>query len=276
MLTPQIKCNLCDQRQFKVVEEDQQPYNVLKCKNCSLVFVWPHPPHVELETHYDNGYYDEWISRQKARRQGMWRKRLKKVAKFKSSGYLLDVGCGEGAFLGLAQKKGWQVSGTEISAFAARYASEALNTDIFCGDLLSAHFKENYFDVVTMWHVLEHVDDPKKYLSEIQRILKPDGLFVLAVPNVNNLVFQIVYRIIRGRSLKLFTIGEKEIHLYHFSPVTLKRYLAATGFSCLSLAPDYGIIEPAKKIVNWISTIPYYLAGMQIFDAIEVVAVPKR
>lgn len=276
MLSSEIKCNLCDQRQFEIVEDDQQPYKVLKCANCSLVFVHPHPPAVELESHYDNGYYDEWISRQKDKRLGMWQKRLEKIAGFKSSGQLLDVGCGEGAFLGLAQKKGWQVSGTELSAFGARYAADTLGSDIYRGDLLSAGFKKNFFDVVTMWHVLEHVDDPKKYLSEIHRILKPDGLFVIAVPNVNNLVFQIAYRIVKGKMHKLFTIGEKEIHLYHFSPITLRRYLEETGFSCLRLAPDYGIIDPAKKIVNWISAIPYYLAGIQIFDAIEVIAFPKR
>ena len=276
MLSSETKCNLCGQRQFKSVEEDQQPFKVLKCLNCSLVFVHPHPPSVELESHYDDGYYDEWISKQKARRLKMWQKRLEKITKFKSGGYLLDVGCGEGAFLGLAQKKEWQVSGTELSAFAAHYASKTLNTDIFCGDLLSVHFGENFFDVVTMWHVLEHVNDPKKYLSEIHRILKPGGLFVLAVPNVNNLVFQSAFWIARGRRLKLFTKGEKEIHLYHFSPVTLRRYLEEAGFGSLRLAPDFGIIEPAKKMVNWISVIPYYLAGIHIFDALEVFAVPAK
>jgi len=276
MLSSEIKCNLCNQHQFKVVEEDQQPFKVLKCKSCSLVFVHPHPPHVELESHYDDGYYEEWIRKQKVSRLRMWQKRLKKVSKYKSSGYLLDVGCGEGAFLSLAQKNGWQVSGTELSAFAARYAADKLNTDIFCGDLLSAGLKEHFFDVVTMWHVLEHVDDPKKYLAEIYRILKPDGLFVVAVPNVNNLIFQIAYRMMKRQRFKLFTKGEKEIHLYHFSPVTLRRYLEETGFSCLRLAPDYGIIEPAKKIVNWISVIPYYLGGIQAFNAIEVFAVPEK
>ena len=84
MSSPDMACNLCEQRQFKVIEEDQQPFKVLKCKDCSLVFVYPHPPRVELESHYDNGYYDDWISRQKAGRLRMWQKRLNKVTKFKS------------------------------------------------------------------------------------------------------------------------------------------------------------------------------------------------
>jgi len=276
MILPEIKCNLCNERQFKVIEEDQQPFKVLKCKNCSLVFVYPHPTYVDLESHYDNGYYDEWISKQKASRLKMWQKRLIKITKFKSSGFLLDVGCGEGAFLCLAQKKGWQVSGTEISTFAVKHASAELNKNIFCGDLRSVQFRENLFDVVTMWHVLEHVDDPQKYLSEIHRILKPDGLLVLAVPNVNNMVFQLVYRIVRGRKLKLFTKGEKEIHLYHFSPTTLRAYLEITGFNCLKLSPDFGVIALSKKIVNMISVVPYYLAGIHIFGAIEVFAVPNK
>ncbi|MDF1593537.1 MAG: class I SAM-dependent methyltransferase [Desulfobacterales bacterium] len=101
----------------------------------------------------------------------------------KKGGHLLDVRCGEGSFLAVVQKEGWRVSGTEFSMFAAKQAADLLNIDIFCGKLSNAGFHENSFDVVTMWHVLEHVDDPKKYLEEIHRILKPNGLFVFAVPD---------------------------------------------------------------------------------------------
>jgi hypothetical protein len=86
---------------------------------------------------------------------------------------------------------------------------------------------------------------------------------------------QIAYRIIRQRKVELFTKGEKEIHLYHFSPKTLKRYLNETGFKCLKLSPDFGIVESSKKLVNMISVIPYYFAGIKIFNAIEAYAIPK-
>lgn len=269
-------CNLCGKSRFKTLENDQTPHRVLMCDNCTLVFVHPQPEDSWLQSHYDNGYYQEWLNRQKRPRMRMWQKRVKKITRCSHSGHLLDVGCGEGTFLALIQKEGWQVSGTEFSAYAARHAADRLKTDIFCGELPAAGFPEDSFDVVTMWHVLEHVGDPKRYLAEIHRILKPSGLLVVAVPNFHNLVFRFFYRIIKGRKLKLFTKGEKEIHLFHFSPVTLKRYLEGTGFGRIRLGPDFGMVEPAKKIVNLVSVIPYYLAGISVYDAVEAFALPDK
>ncbi|MEW6670461.1 MAG: class I SAM-dependent methyltransferase [Thermodesulfobacteriota bacterium] len=271
-----ISCHLCGKSSFITLEDDETPYRVLKCHSCSLVFVHPQPNYTELKGHYDDGYYKDWLDRQKKQRLRMWNRRVKKIISAKKPGRLMDVGCGEGTFLALIQQEGWKICGTEFSEFAARHASDLLGTDIFCGELPSAGFQKNTFDVVTMWHVLEHVDDPKKYLKEAYRILKPDGLFVLAVPNVNNLVFQFAYRVVKGRKLKLFTKGEKEIHLFHFSPTTLKRFLEEAGFRRIKLRPDFGIVEPAKKIVNLISVIPHYLGGINTFDAIEVFATPDK
>lgn len=270
------KCNLCGEDRFRVIEDDEPPFKVLQCENCSLVFVYPHFNVKDLGEHYNDNYYKEWLIAQKEGRSRMWRQRLSKLERFHNRGRLLDVGCGEGTFLQLAQKNGWQVSGTEISSYAARYAADILKVDVFCGELPDARHLENSFDVVTMWHVLEHVTDPHSYLTEIHRILKPNGLLLLAVPNLNNLVMQIVYRIFKQRKLKLFSKDEKEVHLYHFSWKTLNSYLEKTGFDCLRISPDFGIIDYTKKIVNIVSIIPYYLFGAKVFNAIEIFAVPKK
>ncbi|MBW1908177.1 MAG: class I SAM-dependent methyltransferase [Deltaproteobacteria bacterium] len=276
MISHEISCNLCGQRHFNILEEDQLPFKVLKCINCSLVFVYPQPEPVELKDHYEEGYYSEWIYTEKKKRLKMWSKRLNSLEKYKNGGMLLDVGCGEGTFLKLAQNSGWKISGTELSSYAAKYASNALGTDVFCGDLEDAKYPDHSFDVVTMWHVLEHVKDPKKYLLEVHRILKSNGLMVIAVPNVNDLVMQIAYRIIKRRKLKLFLKDEKELHLYHFSTGTIKSYLEKTGFDCLKRSPDFGIIASSKKLINVISVLPYYLIRLKIFNSIQIFATPKK
>lgn len=276
MISTEISCNLCGQRGFKVIEDDGAPLKVLQCESCSLVFVYPLPDRTELEEHYDDSYYRDWLHTQKESRIRMWTNRLNKLKRFRSGGNLLDVGCGEGTFLQLAKENGWKTSGTEVSSYAARYAANASGADIFCGEIPNAGYPENSFDVVSIWHALEHVRDPKRYLEEIQYILKPDGLLVIAVPNLNNLVMQIAYRIIKRRKLKLFSKDEKEVHLYHFSAQTIQAYLDITGFECLRLAPDFGIIEPSKRFINMISVIPYYLAKIKIFNAIEIYATPKK
>lgn len=276
MISTETNCNLCGQKSFEVIEDDEAPFKVLQCKKCSLVFVYPLPDRTELEEHYDDSYYHNWLDTQKESRIRMWSNRLNKLKRFRSGGNLLDVGCGEGTFLQLAKENGWKTSGTEVSSYAARYAANVSGADIFCGELPDARYPENSFDVVTMWHVLEHVRDPKRYLKEIHHILKPDGLLVMAVPNLNDLVMQITYRIIKRRKMKLFSKDEKEVHLYHFSAETIKAYLDKTGFECLTLSPDFGIVEYSKKLINIISVIPYYLAGIKIFNAIEIYTTPKK
>jgi 2-polyprenyl-3-methyl-5-hydroxy-6-metoxy-1,4-benzoquinol methylase len=276
MTALQAYCNLCGHNNFRIIEKDEFPFQVLKCGSCGLVFVHPHPGRDQLKSHYCENYYSEWINQQKNKRTRMWISRLNRIKKLQACGRLLDVGCGEGLFLSLAQDSGWQISGTELSPYASKFASKALGTEIYDGQLHNASFADNSFDVVTMWHVLEHVEDPISCLSEVHRVLRPHGLLVLAVPNANDLVMQMAYRIIRRRRLKLFSIYDKEVHLYHFSPKTLNAYLEKTGFDCLRISPDYGIVKFSKKLINWISVIPFYIAGFKIFNAIEASAVPRK
>lgn len=186
----------------------------------------------------------------------------------------MDVGCGEGLFLQTAQKKNWHIWGTEISGFAAKHASKQLGTDIYCGELSDGGFKEKGFDVVTMWHVLEHVKNPKQYLRTMRKIIKKNGVLIIAVPNVNNLLMQLAYLVFKGRKLKLFTIGEKEVHLFHFSVKTLTAYLREAGFEVRGIAPDFGTIFSPQQLMNYFSATLYYILGIKIFNAIEIVAAP--
>ncbi len=275
MMATEPVCNLCGWKEFEIIEDEEAPFRVLGCKMCSLVFVHPQPESEVLATHYDEDYYRAWTGPQKRERIKMWAARLDRVEKYKQEGRLLDVGCGDGVFLDLAKKRGWKVVGTELSSFAALRASDLLEEDIFCGGLLDAGYPEKYFDVVTLWHVLEHVQNPLKYLTEVRRIIKSDGLLVIAVPNVNNIVMQVAYRLIRRKRIKFYSREDREIHLYHFSVDTLMKYLSRTGFSCLSYGPDFGIVETSKKAINWLAAAFFYLTGMKIFNAIEVYAEPE-
>jgi 2-polyprenyl-3-methyl-5-hydroxy-6-metoxy-1,4-benzoquinol methylase len=266
------RCNLCGENRFRIIEEDQRPQYVIKCLHCGLIFVDPFPAVTDLSTHYDEEYYAEWLEAQSARRLKMWRRRLEALERRRRPGCLLDVGCATGTFLQLAQDGGWEVRGTEFSAYAAKYAGEHLKADIFCGELVDARYEEASFDAVTFWHVLEHVTDPTRTLEEAHRILKPSGLLVIAVPNVNDLVMRATYRIVKGKPLRLFTQGEREIHLFHFSADTLQAYLQKTGFDGVRIIPDYGITDPSKKLVNAVAVACSYLTGRKLFNALEAYA----
>ena len=270
---PEACCNLCGHCDFLVQEDSAPPFRVLKCRHCGLVFVYPFPALDDLACHYDEIYYRPWLTEQKGKRDRMWRARLDRIESRIPSGHLLDVGCGDGSFLQMAQKKGWKINGTEFSPYASQFVAERLRCNIHCGDLTTAGFSESTFDVVTMWHVLEHVRDPMAYLIEIQRILKPGGWLILAVPNVKAFFLQLAYGLVKGKKMKAFSKNDREIHLYHFSTDTLRAYLIKAGFSRMDLVPDTGIVDHRQQVINGLATLFFRLSGRPYFNAIEAWAV---
>ena len=180
-------------------------------------------------------YYDGWVSQSESRAR-MVSKRLVALQEQTKPGYLLDVGCGLGTFLSLAESFGWQVSGTEVSEFAVSYAKKELARDVFLGNLEKAGFENNYFDVVTLWHVLEHVQRPVKLLAEVKRIIKPGGLVVIEVPNVRYLP-QLIKGVLKAGNPYFYICPENnpEKHLSHFDGKTLKRILSRADFHVLNV-----------------------------------------
>jgi 2-polyprenyl-3-methyl-5-hydroxy-6-metoxy-1,4-benzoquinol methylase len=81
------------------------------------------------------------------------------------------------------QKRGWEAEGTEFSAQSAAHARQLLGVPIHAGDLASANFPKAHFDAVILWHVLEHVPSPAATIREVERILRPGGIFLVGVPN---------------------------------------------------------------------------------------------
>jgi SAM-dependent methyltransferase len=270
----EIHCDLCGCDQFSVVESCAPPCRVLRCQCCSLVFVHPFPSADILRDHYSDDYYREWIDAQRDRRLAMWEARLNRLERRTPRGRILDVGCGEGAFLELAAARGWEIWGTELSVDGARHSSARLGREMYRGELHEARLPSGFFDVVTLWHVLEHVRQPSRYLDEIRRILRPDGLCVIAVPNVDDLFMRAAYRIVRGRPPRLYSGQDREIHLFHFSAATIDQYLKKAGFNVCRIGPDFGIIEHGKRIINLTAAAFLYVSGLMLCNALEVHARP--
>jgi len=163
-----------------------------------------------------------WWLRALVERWGGVARRRRAVERLLPSGRILDVGCATGDFLTGMQKHGWDVHGVEIAPEAAAQASARLGAPIFAGDLLPANFPNEYFGVVTLWNVLEHLYEPTASLREAFRILKPGGWLILTVPNTESLDFRLFGR---------FWIGwDTPRHLYLFSPQLLIKILRQIGF----------------------------------------------
>jgi len=264
-------CVLCNGTTPEVIEECRKEFNVLECPGCGLVYVSPLPEKVLIESAHSDSYYAPWLKNQRSKRIKMWEKRLRTLNRLSvNKGRLLDIGCAEGLFPELAGKDGWDATGTEISHFAAQYGKEKLGLNIIQGELIDMKFPDNTFDAVTMWHVLEHTRDPIAVLREIRRILKDNGIFILAIPNMNNFLFQLAYRLIRGRRMHLFDPDDRELHLYHFTTETIRLALEKTGFSVQKILPDMGIVQRRIKVLNKLAAACSFLTGKIITDAIEV------
>src|SRR6266478_701504 len=136
------------------------------------------------------------------------------------AGRYLDVGCGSGAGLGVARALGWQVTGIEVDESAAQKARR-FTDELHVGDVLEAPFAAARFDVITAYHVLEHVVDPVAVVRRMVDWLAPGGLLVVEVPNAGGLGAALFGRAWSGLELPR--------HLSHFTPATLELVLRKAG-----------------------------------------------
>jgi SAM-dependent methyltransferase len=140
----------------------------------------------------------------------------------KQQGRVLDVGCGAGYFVREAIKAGYAAEGVEFSPEAAEFGRRHWNLPITVGDAQGLGYPDDAFDAVTLWHVLEHLSHPAEMLGTVHRLLRDDGVLILAVPNFASLQA----RVFKARWYHL----EVPRHLYHFDPASLRALLARKGF----------------------------------------------
>lgn len=204
---------------------------IVRCTQCGLLYQNPRPELDEIIAHYPSIYdlYEPVFENRKipfllkqAYEFGM-NQRIRYITRYKNGGKLLDIGCATGTFLKAIGKRGdWDLYGIEISEYASNIARGHFGLNIFTGLLEQAGFPDGYFDVVTLWDVLEHLHNPVGTLREIHRILKKDGLLVMRLPNGASWDAKIFGRFWAGL--------EAPRHLFIFTPSTLGRALSQTGF----------------------------------------------
>ena len=167
----------------------------------------------------------------------------KNAIPYRGEGNLLDVGCGGGSYLYRLKSWGWNAYGVEPSAVGAAQA-RSLGLHVYQGQLEEAAFPDSFFDVVRLNHVLEHLTDPHGTLCEIKRIVRPDGLVYVTVPNT--------------RSLNFWLFGENWYgldiprHVVSYSPEALKFLCDGTGFEIVRMRFRSGPF-------NFVRSVKYYL-----------------
>lgn len=270
-----VSCNLCGDSVWETLFYTQDlkygvdgEFSVVRCKNCGLVFLNPQPLVERLKIHYPGPDYHGHkkvgiIPVQDAMTSGRFSypERKENICKYKKRGKILDVGCADGYFLASMREKGWQVYGIEASEYAGRFTRDVLGIEVYIGLVETFDCPWTDFDVVTFYHVLEHLHDPQLALCKAANILKTGGLLAIEVPNIDNFLFN-TYRLL-GASNRLYRTLSQETdwnqyphylldvprHLYFFSPNTLSQMLIKANMQIIRCKHDYigtnGVIDTA-------------------------------
>ena len=221
-------CPLCGATAARTLfSVGEKSYSVVSCKECGLRYTRPLPTHDELEDLYNDGYYvtnnprkiSLDIFRRLFQMSVLWKHR--QAFSTQQGGRILDVGCGNGDFLASLSSRGWETHGIEFSTAASALA-RSKGITVHQGSLESANFPNGFFNVVTLWHVFEHLPNPANELREAQRILCDDGLLIIEVPNSASLTFKLCKADWYGADVPR--------HFQHFTPSTLRRILRRAAF----------------------------------------------
>ncbi len=252
------KCVLCDRSRGRTLYEVEsaaeafknRKFEIVRCHDCGLVSTQPRLSEEGLRDCYPEAYYSKDRLRLKSFLEDdvPWLRRADRLEKYSRGGSILDIGCGSGGFLGSLDVRRWQKYGVEISPVPAESARRRFNIHVFVGDLQEANFLDDQFDVITLWHVLEHLPNAFEVLKEIKRILKKGGVLLMAVPN-----FESLERKLTKDKWYHFDIPR---HLFHFSPETIGKMLCKADFKILKvrhfeLKNWYGFLQSSLNTLGF-------------------------
>lgn len=221
-------------KDFMVTRQD---FEVWECSFCSLRFTQAIPTETEIGAYYQSESYVSHTDTQK----GLVNKLYHKVRKITLRGkeklaesvthtgkQLLDIGAGTGAFADHMRKQGWQVSGIEADEAARKKAANLYGLTLYANPELF-YLQQNHYDIITMWHVLEHVHTLHEYIEQIKKILHDNGTLLIAVPNYTS-HDAALYK-------EYWAAYDVPRHLYHFSPGAMRALLKKHELKLRAIKP---------------------------------------
>ena len=267
------KCPICGSNKFSVFLKTkdyfltQEEFTLDQCDQCGFVFTNPIPALHELEKYYDSPDYLSHTANKpsftgtvyKLFRNANIKKKFKLVDHYANGKNLLDIGCGTGELLSHFKNKGWNVKGVEPNQSARKFASQNYNIAVF-DEIELDNFKAESFDVISMWHVLEHVPDLNKRMVQLRRLVKKEGLIVIALPNLASPDAQKYRSHWAGLDVPR--------HLYHFTKTTFSLLLKKHKMELLKSIPMkfdafYVSLLSEKYLGKKIPYLPAFINGLQ-------------
>ncbi len=245
---------------------------VLECRSCRLAFLAEFPSPAERAAYYQDEYYEEGtgqrflrpferlvrafrnrrardiLKRLPAAAEGRGQNTGRNTGRNAGRNAFLDIGCGRGLLLEAFERRGWEAVGTQLSRTAPAACRGGSGVRILNGELPELRLDEESFRAIAIYHVLEHVDRPAEYLAETRRLLRPDGLLVVEVPDAGGPGFRFL-------GLRNFCLDHPN-HLLFFRPGTLRRMLEAAGFEIAAESRFSLEYSPFTTLQNLLNLLP--------------------
>ncbi|OPH57488.1 hypothetical protein BC351_02880 [Paenibacillus ferrarius] len=258
-------CPICEEAESKLYYRYPR-FNLMKCSGCEVIY----RESLESVQHDQliRDIYDEnWV----AMRDRYAVNTLREHASFNTmlldmfvqkKGKLLEIGSGTGEFLWLAREAGWEVTGVEPSAVACEYANHryglALHNEIWHESIFE---QGESFDAIVFWHVLEHIPNPKSFLKQVKRLLKPEGRVLFSLPNLHSLTNAIL-----GTASPILV---EEDHLCHYAKEHIEQLMSLNGYDIISL---FSREEPSRleRDLQLNPAVQGYLTNMRETEKIKM------
>jgi 2-polyprenyl-3-methyl-5-hydroxy-6-metoxy-1,4-benzoquinol methylase len=214
----------------------RETFQIVECESCGFKFTNPRPEESELGRYYKSEDYVSHSNTNKGFINSTYQsvrkytllKKLQLISKYFKTGNILDIGCGTGEFLNTCKNAKWQTIGIEPDDDARKMAIQNFDLDVRNESELK-NLPESSFDIISMWHVLEHVPKLNERVEELKRLIKPNGVIIIAVPNCNSLDAKI-YK-------EQWAAYDVPRHLYHFTPKDIDSLFAKHELKVFKILP---------------------------------------
>ncbi|NWG14616.1 MAG: class I SAM-dependent methyltransferase [Acidobacteria bacterium] len=268
----------------RVRRAPEESWDVVRCRRCGFGWTEPLLGTEELSGYYPPTYLGTIDTRigefleGKLQRSRSWRgetEKVRLVMRYVASGRVLDVGCGDGKFLWALPPDRYERAGIERSAKTVELVRRRMpDIDLVSGDIHSPELEPGRYDLITFWHVLEHLPRPDLVLERVGKLLRPGGWLIISLPCIDSL---------QASLFRSFWYGFDDVprHLHHFSKASLNRLLENAGFLTvrhLLFSRLVNFHSLKHSLLNWSnerfhSRIPYYalkpaLLGLEAFERV--------
>jgi len=241
-------------------------YWIIECLTCTGGYAYPRPNMENLPLIYNDDYIDKYIA-SVLHGQEFATKRFSSLSTFLAKQYpnllqkpdrsVLDIGSATGHFLSEFKKSGWRTTGVELSYSASKFAREILGLEIINEDFFITDLDPQSYDLITMYHIIEHFLDPRAMLTKCHNLLSEDGALFIETPNWVG-----IGALIRGENWSHIIPPE---HLNYFSPQSLELLVKSSGFhvQCVTTVtpPILESIQQMRENIRWIARALYRLTS---------------